>query len=111
GCAHVVAPQAMPGNFRCEQCGELYEVVYPSWTGPKKTRPNPSALRWLWKERRMSVEAADRSGVWRFREMLPILASENNIVSIVEGNTPLYDLSRMGERLGVIRLSAKHQGM
>lgn len=59
----------------------------------------------------MSLEAADRSGVWRFREMLPILLSESNIVSIVEGNTPLYDLQRMGERLGVVRLSAKHQGM
>ena len=59
----------------------------------------------------MSLETADRSGVWRFREMLPILNSENNIVSIAEGNTPLYDLQRMGERLGVVRLSAKHQGM
>ncbi len=59
----------------------------------------------------MSLEAADRSGVWRFREMLPILNSENNIISIAEGNTPLYDLQRMGERLGVARLRAKHQGM
>ncbi len=111
GCAQVVEPRAMPGNFRCEQCGELFEVVYPTWTGPKQARPNPSALRWLWKERRMSLETADRSGVWRFREMLPILASEKSIVSIAEGNTPLYDLPRAGERLGVARLHAKHQGM
>jgi threonine synthase len=111
GCAHAAEPQALPANFRCPQCGELFEVVYPSWSGPKHTRPNPSALRWLWKERRMSMETADRSGVWRFREMLPILASEKSIVSIAEGNTPLYDLPRAGERLNVPHLRAKHQGM
>jgi threonine synthase len=110
GCARTAEPQVLPGNFRCE-CGELFEVVYPGWTGPKQTRPNPSALRWLWKERRMSMEMADRSGVWRFREMLPILGSEKSIVSIAEGNTPLYDLPRAGERLRVARLHAKHQGM
>ncbi|MFP5226373.1 MAG: threonine synthase [Acidobacteriota bacterium] len=111
GCAQVVAAQAIPGNFRCAACGELFEVLYPSWSGPKHARPNPSALRWLWKERRMSMEAADRSGVWRFREMLPILRADNNIVSIAEGNTPLYHLPRAGERLKIARLHAKHQGM
>jgi threonine synthase len=89
----------------------LYDVVYPDWHGPKQTRPNPSALRWLWKERRSSLEAADRSGVWRFREMLPILGAESNIVSLGEGNTPLYTLPRSGQRLDVSQLRAKHQGM
>jgi threonine synthase len=107
----MTEPRALPGNFRCEQCSELYEVTYPGWNGPKHTRPNPSALRWLWKERRSSLEPADSSGVWRFREMLPILATERSIVSIGEGNTPLYDLPRSGQRLGVPRLYAKHQGM
>jgi threonine synthase len=111
GCAQLVEPRAMPGDFRCAQCGELYEVIYPSWTGPKKMRPNPSALRWLWKERRMSMEASDRSGVWRFREMLPILESEKSIVSIAEGNTPLYDLPQAASRLRIGRVHAKHQGM
>ena len=103
GCALIKEPRALPESFRCEQCGELFEVFYPTWTGPKQTRPNPSALRWLWKERRMSMEAPDRSGVWRFREMLPILNSENSIVSLAEGNTPLYDLLRARERLQIGR--------
>ena len=101
----------LPGDFRCEECGDLYEVVYPGWTGLKQARPNPSALRWLWKERRSSLETADRSGVWRFREMLPIFGAEGNIVSLEEGNTPLYDLPQSGERLNVKQLRAKHQGM
>lgn len=86
-------------------------MTYPGWKGPKQTRPNPSALRWLWKERRSSLELADRSGVWRFREMLPIVGAESSIVSIGEGNTPLYDLPQSGKRLNVARLYAKHQGM
>jgi threonine synthase len=111
GCGHVSAAQKLPGNFRCGDCGELFEVVYPGWSGQKQTRPNPSALRWLWKERRSSLEMADRSGVWRFREMLPILASPASIVSLGEGNTPLYDLPQAAKRLNVPQLRAKHQGM
>jgi threonine synthase len=111
GCGHITAVQTLPGNFRCADCCQLYEVVYPGWAGPKQTRPNPSALRWLWKERRSSLEMADRSGVWRFREMLPILRSQDSIVSLGEGNTPLYDLPQAAKRLNIPQLRAKHQGM
>lgn len=111
GCSRIIAQEALIGNFRCGDCAELYEVLYPGWSGPKQTRPNPSALRWLWRERRSSLAAADRSGVWRFREMLPILRDEQGIVSLGEGNTPLYDLPQSARRLGVAQLWAKHQGM
>ncbi|HEX4007594.1 MAG TPA: threonine synthase [Acidobacteriaceae bacterium] len=111
GCLRTIAQSELVGNFRCADCGELFEVVYPGWNGPKQTRPNPSALRWLWRERRSSLEAADRSGVWRFREMLPILKSAESPVTLGEGNTPLYDLPQAAGRLGLTRLRAKHQGM
>ncbi|MGB9146920.1 MAG: threonine synthase [Acidobacteriaceae bacterium] len=111
GCSAIVAPEALAGNFRCPDCGDLYEVFYPGWNGPRHTRPNPSALRWLWRERRTSLKAEDRSGVWRFREMLPILSDEAGIVSLGEGNTPLYVLPQSGQRLGLANLRAKHQGM
>jgi threonine synthase len=111
GCAQQIAPPALHGNFRCEHCNELYEVLYPGWSGPGQKRPNPGALRWLWRERRSSLELADHSGVWRFREMLPILGSLHNIVSLGEGNTPLYDLPQSAKRLNLSQLRAKHQGM
>jgi threonine synthase len=111
GCAQEIAPAALVGNFRCQHCNELYEVLYPGWSGPGQKRPNPGALRWLWRERRSSPELADRSGVWRFREMLPIVDSWHNIVSLGEGNTPLYDLPQSAKRLKMSRLRAKHQGM
>ena len=111
GCGRTLAPEALPGDFRCEDCNDLFEVMYPGWGAPGQRRPNASALRWLWRERRGSTDTADRSGVWRFREMLPILSSANNIVSLNEGNTPLYDLPQSAKRMGLRDLRGKHQGM
>ena len=105
------ATEARP-DFRCSQCGDLFEVEYPGWVpaqGPD--RPNPGALKWLWRERRCSSEALDHSGVWRFRELLPILESFGNAVTLREGNTPLYHLPRAAKALGIDQLFAKHQGM
>jgi threonine synthase len=99
-------------DFRCSVCGELFEVEYPGWGARKgNDRPNAGALKWLWRERRCSSEALDHSGVWRFRELLPILESFGNAVTLREGNTPLYHLPRASKALGIDQLFAKHQGM
>jgi threonine synthase len=121
GCEAVVLPDAVERDFRCLQCGQLLEVEYPSWSvtgsgaagAPQVPRrmPNPGALRWLWRERLQSKLPIDRSGVWRFREVLPILRDIENPVTLREGNTPLYRLLRCGEALGLDHLYAKHQGM
>ena len=112
GCgARIAGAEARP-DFRCAVCGELFEVEYPGWSQRKgPDRPNPGALKWLWRERRSSSEALDHSGVWRFRELLPILDSLNNAVTLREGNTPLYHLPRASKALGIDQLFAKHQGM
>jgi threonine synthase len=112
GCGSRIAGADAQPDFRCAQCGDLFEVEYPGWNqrgGPD--RPNPGALKWLWRERRCSSEALDQSGVWRFRELLPILESFGNTVSLREGNTPLYHLPRAAKALGIDQLFAKHQGM
>jgi threonine synthase len=112
GCgARITGAEAQP-DFRCVVCGDLFEVEYPGWGlrgGPD--RPNPGALKWLWRERRCSSEELDHSGVWRFRELLPILDSFGNAVTLREGNTPLYHLRRVAKALGIDQLYAKHQGM
>ena len=112
GCgAQIKGAEAQP-DFRCAECGELFEVEYPGWREKKgMDRPNGSALKWLWRERRASHEWIDHSGVWRFRELLPILESFGNAVSLREGNTPLYRLKRAARSLGIDQLFAKHQGM
>jgi threonine synthase len=117
GCSAVISPGAVEKDFRCVACGELLEVEYPSWSeagdrapGPRRM-PNPGALRWLWQERLQSRLPIDQSGVWRFRELLPILLRPENAVTLREGNTPLYTLPQSAEELGLERLYAKHQGM
>jgi threonine synthase len=112
GCgARILGPEAKP-DFRCAECGDLFEVEYPGWAQRKShDRPNAGALKWLWRERRCSSESLDHSGVWRFRELLPILDSFGNAVTLREGNTPLYGLPRSAQALGVDQLFAKHQGM
>jgi threonine synthase len=115
GCSAVTSPETVEKDFRCVACGELLEVEYPSWSGgpfpgPRRM-PNPGALRWLWQERLQSRLDIDQSGVWRFRELLPILLYPEQAVTLGEGNTPLYRLLRSAEELGLEHLYAKHQGM
>lgn len=112
GCgARIGGADARP-DFRCAECGDLFEVEYAGW-GQREghDRPNSGALKWLWRERRCSSEALDQSGVWRFRELLPILDNFGNAVSLHEGNTPLYKLKHTAQALGIDQLFAKHQGM
>lgn len=94
--------------FRCTQCSELVEVVYPEWAGA----PAGFALRLreIWQERRGSPLAENASGVWRFRELLPQL-ERGNIVTMGEGNTPLIQLKKAARSLKLPNLFAKHQGM
>lgn len=112
GCGTRVTNLDARPDFRCAQCGDLFEVEYTGWNQRKgPDRPNPGALKWLWRERRCSGELLDQSGVWRFRELLPILNNFGNAVSLHEGNTPLYQLKRTARALGMDQLFAKHQGM
>ena len=55
--------------------------------------------------------SADQSGVWRFRDLLPVLEHPEHPVTLREGNTPLYDLPRCAKSVGIDWLLAKHQGM
>jgi threonine synthase len=92
-------------DFRCSQCGNLLEITDSSWNSQ-----NPVALKSLWRERRTLNEALNLSGVWRFRELLPAPAAEH-VVTLREGNTPLYELPQCSRATGVPQLFAKHQGM
>lgn len=106
GCTTVT--HAAAHDFRCSQCGNLLEITDPSWNS---TDLDAAALKSLWHERRSSNASLDQSGVWRFRELLPAPASAEHVVTLREGNTPLYELSQCARITGVEQLYAKHQGM
>ncbi len=121
GCdARIAGPDAAE-DFRCRSCGSLFQVEYPQLLpmdgmptqgSAKQSSPHRvEDLKKRWMARRFSNAALDRSGVWRFRELLPFLADERHVVTLEEGNTPLYRLTRVAESLGLEHVFAKHQGM
>jgi len=127
GCGDRINAGEAKSNFRCRTCADLFEVEYPWSEGAPagesgvqepyaasrpvaKNRPNPGALKYLWQERKTSTLSIDQSGVWRFRDLLPIVAEER-VVTLREGNTPLYEMPRAAAAVGMNWLLAKHQGM
>jgi threonine synthase len=85
---------------RCAECGGLLDAEVPL---DRPIAPQdfgvglPPGLR--------------RSGVWRYRPLLPALPDEA-IVSRWEGNTPLYEDDRLRAYAGLAsgRLAVKHEG-
>jgi threonine synthase len=104
----------LPG---CRGAFDLRERIYvcPRCGGPLEIECNldaagkAAALREKWTARAASLEPRDRSGVWRFREVLPFEDSEP-VVTLFEGNTPVYDAPRCAEYAGLLTLRLKHQG-
>lgn len=101
--------QPDPGGwYQCAACGDLLELIPPQPPSPSAAKSWPE----LWRARRDSRLAEDLSGVWRFRELLPSFPlSSRGIVTLREGNTPLYELPRLAQSAGVAAVWAKHQGM
>src|ERR1051325_3695989 len=90
--------------YVCSRCGGLLEI-----DRVEEIAVDPAALRELWRTRRSSSATGDRSGVWRFREFFPFDEDEP-LVSLGEGNTPLYDAPRSARYCHLPQLKLKHQG-
>jgi threonine synthase len=90
--------------YQCMSCDSLLEVSN-DFSGARAAE-----LKATWDQRRLSRDALDVSGVWRFREMLPFASEPSHIVTLREGNTPLFDLPRAASYGGLDRLECKHQG-
>ena len=90
--------------YVCPRCGGLLDVE-----GDKEKSGDAQSLRDVWAARRASSDARDRSGVWRFRELLPFDEAAP-VVTLGEGNTPLYDAPRSAAYCRLDALRLKHQG-
>jgi threonine synthase len=91
--------------YSCPACGGLLDVAYDF------AAASADDLKALFKARRTSDAEIDRSGVWRFRELIPFVSDPANIVTIMEGNTPIYTAPRSAEYAGLDHMRFKHQGL
>lgn len=103
-------------RFRCA-CGTPFDL--PAATFPLQTT-DAAALRARFHQRLTAFQGgspADKSGVWRYRELLLPLP-DDQIVTRQEGNTPLYAVGaaeasgwrRVGAFAGLETLYLKHEG-
>ncbi len=90
--------------YVCPRCGGPLEIECRV-----ESSGDADFLHKQWAERAGSDDPRDRSGVWRYRELLPFDEGVR-IVSLMEGNTPLYDAPRSAEYCGLQNLRVKHLG-
>lgn len=92
--------------YTCAACGGLLDVQYQF-----DQSNNAEQLKAMFKERRLAATGLDRSGVWRFRELLPFVEDTSRVITLTEGNTPIYQAPRSASYAGLDALRFKHQGM
>ena len=95
---------ARAGEIFCGVCGGLLE-----FSAPEPMQP-PRELKALFAERLSLPELRNRSGVWRFRELLPPIP-DDAIVTLGENAVPLYTAPRGAEYAGLTRAAYLHLGM
>ena len=110
--------------LRCESCGATYGDDLPHATCPacdglllaEHAPPavRGAALRSLFDSRVVAgvtrpASAHERSGVWRFRELV-LHTADDTIMSHPEGNTPLITRPAISAYAGVDDLVMKHEG-
>ncbi len=83
-CGHAVAPFA-DVIYRCPECDGLLEARYAEY---------------------LTFEDFSGRGVWRYAAAMPV----DREVTIREGDTPLYDVPRLEDEIGVRSLRIKHEG-
>ena len=89
----------------CHACGGLLDVAHDL------DALRPAISRELFDRRLASWDPLDRSGVWRYRELVRPGVSAAQAVTRGEGNTTLYPAGpKLASYAGVAQLQLKHEG-
>lgn len=102
-CSECGRPAADDAMF-CASCAGL--LAFDTFAAPVGTSLDRDRIA----DRRRSNDPRDRSGVWRYRELLPPIPFDD-IVTLREGDVPLYAGPRGAEYAGMHRLAYLHLGM
>lgn len=98
-------------HLECPKCSAHYESEQPHQLC---TCGSPLLVKYDMAKvaTHMTKEAVSRRppDLWRYRELLPVV-SEDNIVTMGEGMTPLLHLKRLGEKVGMSNLYMKDEGI
>lgn len=112
------ATTAVPWTLRCVECEAEHAGLEPRHrcrcggtldVAHDLSGVRGAELRGLWERRLGSRAPLDRSGVWRFRELVLPLEPEF-VATRQEGGTPLYDAPRVAAYAGLDALRLKHEG-
>jgi threonine synthase len=87
----------------CAACGGLLELVH-------EQTPDAAELERRFVARRAAMTGPDRSGVWRYRELVMPSIAPMDIVTHPEGNTPLVARAAVSRWAGIDDLLIKHEG-
>jgi threonine synthase len=74
------------------------------------SRTDASMLKEIFVARRSAMTGVDRSGVWRYRELVIPSIAPRDIVTHPEGNTPLVARPKIAQWSGIESLLIKHEG-
>jgi threonine synthase len=102
-CSDCGAP-AQAGELFCAKCGGLLEFEAP------RVNRSVDELRVQFAQRTLSSQLRDRSGVWRFRELLPPIP-DDAIVTLGENIVPLYMAPGGARYAGLQHGAYLHLGM
>jgi len=98
-------------HLECARCGRTYDadqIMNLCACG------GPLLVRYDLKAAAAAARPADLTGrvasLWRYREVLPV-RSDDHIITLGEGMTPLLPVRRLGESLGLPNLMLKDEGV
>jgi len=92
--------------YVCSHCGGLLDVEYDF-----NLSGTSDELKTIFRDRLRANNPLERSGVWRFRELLPFVDDLSRVVTLKEGNTPVYEAPRSADYAGLDALRFKHLGL